>query len=297
MLMKYFYTLMLMLVLGGVGYLQAQEQTLTYADTPVLHLNPFGWGYIAGTNSYNDTGKYQRFDFTGSGTLVSATFWMGARIINNTPDTVVVVVRTVGEFGHPDELLAEVVMTLDQFAAPGDATRITFQNPIPFNTDQQLFIGLEWGLTADDRFAIFADANGEGEGADRAWERFDDGTLQRFNENSNFSWRLDADLHIAAGYLTASSVGEVIHPTVRSLSIAPNPCWGTTQVLLTLDNPSQVSLEVFDLAGRRVHSLLKGNLQAGTHQLQLPVKDLPSGSYFICLQTGFCRETHLFMVR
>ena len=51
--------------------------------------------------------------------------------------------------------------------------------------------------------------------------------------------------------------------TAVALSIAPNPASGSTHFEFALDREADVTLEVFDLAGRRVATPLAGRLPAG----------------------------------
>ncbi len=50
-------------LLASQGAQAQHTDSLFYGDTKTLLANPYGWGYIAGTNEYGDIGKYQRFDY------------------------------------------------------------------------------------------------------------------------------------------------------------------------------------------------------------------------------------------
>ena len=47
----------------------------------------------------------------------------------------------------------------------------------------------------------------------------------------------------------------------------PNPFNPSTAIAFALEQPTRVDLAVYDLAGRRVASLLAGDLGAGTHEV------------------------------
>ena len=47
----------------------------------------------------------------------------------------------------------------------------------------------------------------------------------------------------------------------------PNPFNASTSIAYRLDKPSQVDLAVYDLAGRKVATLVSSNQQAGAHQV------------------------------
>ena len=84
---------------------------------------------------------------------------------------------------------------------------------------------------------------------------------------------------------------------------SPNPSRGTTTLRFDLPREADVSLELFDLSGRRVSTLLQGRQAAGSHFLQLgPSADgggsLQAGLYFVSFRTGeFSRTRRLVLVR
>lgn len=67
---------------------------------------------------------------------------------------------------------------------------------------------------------------------------------------------------------------------------APNPFAGETELSYTLDQAGSISLEVFDLLGKRVQVLAKGLQTPGMHRHRFaPVETgLPAGLYFVRLQ-------------
>lgn len=71
----------------------------------------------------------------------------------------------------------------------------------------------------------------------------------------------------------------------------PNPFNPETRISFHLDHAGPVTLAVFDLCGRRVATLLDGELQAGLHHSRwngLDAGGLPaaSGSYLLQLRSG-----------
>ncbi|NQU05919.1 MAG: T9SS type A sorting domain-containing protein [Calditrichaeota bacterium] len=76
-------------------------------------------------------------------------------------------------------------------------------------------------------------------------------------------------------------------PKVLSLSHAyPNPFNSTTTIRYSLPMPTDVSLEVYNLAGQQITTLFEGQNQAGIHTTTLTANDLPSGLYFVKLNAG-----------
>ena len=61
---------------------------------------------------------------------------------------------------------------------------------------------------------------------------------------------------------------------------APNPFQNTTTISFYLDDIRDVKLDVFEVTGRRVASLLDGQSPAGTHSVNFNASHLSAGIYF-----------------
>ena len=66
----------------------------------------------------------------------------------------------------------------------------------------------------------------------------------------------------------------------------PNPFNPTTQISYTIPRQSDVRLEVFDMNGRQVATLVNQSISAGTHTVNFDATDLSSGIYMYRLQAG-----------
>ena len=81
------------------------------------------------------------------------------------------------------------------------------------------------------------------------------------------------------------------------LAAGPNPVRGRSTFRFALPSASRVSLRLFDLAGRRVATLLDDAvLPAGAHQAVLDARALPAGVYLARLSAGADRATRKVMV-
>jgi len=90
-----------------------------------------------------------------------------------------------------------------------------------------------------------------------------------------------------------------LHPVVTELmQNAPNPFMGTTAINFSLAAPGPVSLEVFDANGRRVKTLIQGDLGAGPHNVQWPARGeaVEPGVYFYRLLAPGYRMTRKMML-
>lgn len=66
----------------------------------------------------------------------------------------------------------------------------------------------------------------------------------------------------------------------------PQPVGMAATLSFALTRPAAVRLELFDIHGRLVTTLLKERRNAGTHNIRLDTKTLASGTYFARLRAG-----------
>ena len=79
---------------------------------------------------------------------------------------------------------------------------------------------------------------------------------------------------------------ELIIPTTSvgatpfTAALAPNPAYETTTLTVTLQNPSDLTVSITDVGGRRFRSqIVEG--QAGENRVPIAVGGLPNGLYFV----------------
>ena len=88
-----------------------------------------------------------------------------------------------------------------------------------------------------------------------------------------------------------SQLGELSNPDEIPDQIGlkqnfPNPFNPTTQITYELPQNSNVRLQVFDMNGRQVATLVNESVSAGTHTVNFNASDLSSGVYMYRLQAG-----------
>ena len=71
----------------------------------------------------------------------------------------------------------------------------------------------------------------------------------------------------------------------------PNPFNNRTKIYFTLNKTSNVKLEIFDILGRRITSLLDKNLENGYHQVEWNADGFSSGIYYYRVTVGNFYET------
>ncbi|MCX6137106.1 MAG: chitobiase/beta-hexosaminidase C-terminal domain-containing protein, partial [Ignavibacteriales bacterium] len=259
--------------------------TLFYGNTPTLMKNPYGAGFIAGTNSYGDLGKYERFALKKDDVLAGFKTYFASKKIVGDPDTVSLVVKTVAASGKPDSTLATVILMADMIDTTKAGNVIILDNPVKLKGP--IFIGFEFTKTANDTIAMYLDKDGEGNGANRVWEKFNDGTYNDFT-NTTFSWGLNTDLWIAAYYkkgTTTSVTKQDVMPEGYALSQNyPNPFNPVTTIRFSLAAKAKVALTVYNVLGQRVAELVNGEMQTGVYAVPFNAAHMASGVYFYRLE-------------
>ena len=107
---------------------------------------------------------------------------------------------------------------------------------------------------------------------------------------------IDADEYVWFPLSTATGTGD-LGPTSISMGPArPNPFSGSTTIELLLPRSAPVSLEVYDVAGRRVRTLVSGTLGPGRHTIvwdgmNSSGAEVSPGIYFTRLVSGRRRLT------
>lgn len=66
----------------------------------------------------------------------------------------------------------------------------------------------------------------------------------------------------------------------------PNPASDYTMIRFELGKSQQIKLDLYDLVGNKIGTLENKNLDAGMHQLNVDVRQLPAGYYMYTLNTG-----------
>jgi hypothetical protein len=91
--------------------------------------------------------------------------------------------------------------------------------------------------------------------------------------------------------------GQDIEPTIPVsqdiglFSAFPNPFNAQTTIRYTLPAPSNISIDIFDIMGRKIETLISEKQQAGEHSIVWNADGKPSGIYFYRLKVGDVSKT------
>ena len=322
--MRYIKTIWVLSFILTIAF--GQQDTLNYGDFQSIVPNPYTegtnpeWpdqkGYVAGTNVYEDIGKYQRFEFYSSNYVVGAVLYFGIVDIDvsGVADTITVVLKGLSDiasdstdgvyiYGPSDDNLATAKITLDQVDTTGIGTLVMFDNAVQMAGDDfmadSFFIGIEWELTDHlDTFALFSDSTGAelGNGFNRAWEKFGDGNYNDFGcvLSPGYCWGYDIDMWIGAVHssdVVAINDYDVIFPDQLMMHTAyPNPFNPSTIINYNIPYDSNVIITINDIRGRVVNKIYNNYHYSGNGSIKWNGKDnngmsLPTGIYNYNIQT------------
>jgi hypothetical protein len=117
------------------------------------------------------------------------------------------------------------------------------------------------------------------------------------------------NLRTLQNIITAKYPGSCISQTVspfstmeesglNSVSNYPNPFRSSTNISFRLAKAGNVSLNVFDLTGRRIQTLIQGQRNAGQHTVNFSGNNLPAGIYIYRLEAnGYTKTGRMILER
>lgn len=83
---------------------------------------------------------------------------------------------------------------------------------------------------------------------------------------------------------------------VQKIKLWPNPFYALANIQYSLDKTQPVSLNIYNITGQRVKTLVKAKQKPGSYNIQWNGKsdqgvDLASGIYILCLKAGNINQT------
>lgn len=76
----------------------------------------------------------------------------------------------------------------------------------------------------------------------------------------------------------------------------PNPAKDKTTFQFKVNSAYQVQIDLFNLEGKKVRSLVNGTYNPGTHRVEVSVEDLPPGNYIYEFKSGFFKESKKLVI-
>jgi hypothetical protein len=91
--------------------------------------------------------------------------------------------------------------------------------------------------------------------------------------------------------IAAEIENEILTPLLFNLKQNyPNPFNPSTTIKYTLLKSEKIKIEVFNLLGQKIETLINKLMPAGSHEVEFTAKDLPSGVYLYRIETGEFQE-------
>ena len=115
------------------------------------------------------------------------------------------------------------------------------------------------------------------------WVRADFAALSELSSTEN--WRIE-ELQVRYSTLSPENGGFSVPREFTLYANFPDPFSGTTAVSYTLEDATAVKLDVYDVLGRRIETLVQEEQGAGTYSLTFDASQLASGLYFLRLETN-----------
>lgn len=138
------------------------------------------------------------------------------------------------------------------------------------------------GWPSQDKMGDYFDMISDEDGAHLAWSN----TLN--GEQDVYYAQISPDITGLSSY--APSAGFTLDQNI------PNPCKENTTIGYRLDSDAKVSLEVLDITGRLVTTLVDESKSRGQHHVRFNVGQLQKGIYYYRLKAGRYTETKKMMV-
>ena len=99
-------------------------------------------------------------------------------------------------------------------------------------------------------------------------------------------YRLYLSREVARGGGSLSTATNAANVARLGFTVSPNPTAGHLNSTFYLQTPARVTATLFDVTGRPVRELFRGDLTAGEQRLEHRLSGLPAGTYFLRLTEG-----------
>lgn len=115
------------------------------------------------------------------------------------------------------------------------------------------------------------------------------GIIEDIFVSSSYAYVADSSdgLYILdVSHFTSIEENDVQKPRTFSLTVYPNPFNASMSIKYNLSSATDVSLDIYDILGHRVTTLVSEHQPAGSYTVQWAPEDLPSGLYFVRMKAG-----------
>lgn len=280
------------------------ESTLTISltSTPVdganVQLGVSGTGITPADWSLSET----LVQFTGSETVKTVTFSASNDFENEgDEDALIEVVAVGGALENPQQ---EVTITIidDDAALPIELTKFD----VIANGET---LTARWETSSEDGNAGFEIESGsdglvfetrawiDGAGTSSAPRSYKH-SFSASHQGINYVRLKQRDIDGSVTYSDVYQVEVALSEPLQLFAPYPNPASDVVTVSFVADADSQGKLELYNLTGRKVHTVQEGRYKRGAlSSTDLDVSSLPAGMYFVRLSAGARVQTQALTIR
>ncbi len=252
-----------------------------------------GGGFVYGTNSYDDRGKFQCFDApSGPIQIQSVTLHMvrGA----GAPDMGYSLVLSEGAPGYDGEgggpgatLYSQDFDTTGLTATAAPAQPVEHALTTPQTVSTSFCVGVQWGggeaATSLGMAAEILDPAADESPYD--WELWNDASWHNMNQTwGNAENPFRAVMWVDVNYVSMNSSADEGPAAAARVRVAPNPANSAATIRFTSATAQRVAIDVLNVLGQRVASLPAVAVGAGEQEFALPVSGLAPGAYLVRVQ-------------
>jgi len=201
-----------------------------------------------------------------------------------------------GAVGLTDSPFETTYWTYDDAWTPSSAETsdfvyLPFEDPIELTNEDFYFVGVINEFESEAQLTVLGNADSDTDNSTGDYNLTGAGDFVWFtSQTATPAIRLILSERVGIDEI-ANYNGIDLHQNI------PNPANGTTMVRFEMLQSRNVTVEMRDLQGRLIQSIQRGQLPAGTHQVELNVSDLQSGIYTYTLVADGMRLTKKMMVK
>ena len=201
-----------------------------------------------------------------------------------------------GTVGLTDSPFETTYWVYDDAWTPGgigtsEYVYLAFEDPIELTNENFYFAGVINEFESEAQLTVLGNADSDTDNSTGDYNQTGDG---------DFVWFTSQTATPAIRLILSERVGIDEIANYNGINLyqnIPNPANGNTMVRFEMLQSRNVTVELRDLQGRLIQSVQRGQLPAGTHQVELNVTDLQSGIYTYTLVADGLRLTKKMMVK
>jgi len=264
---------------------------------PYVYYNLGAAGYLAGNSSYGQTEAAQRYSFTGTGTINEVLIWYAVAKATTGATSAKIYSAAAGA---PSVALGTSAVVLTGSILTTGYTSYTFTPAVSVSANFFAASVFPTTIAAGDTVCVVS----------TKLTCYSPDTSSYLNIPPFGGWFTTQSLINSPPTAEDSSIDLMIKPVVdvvvginqypssnglTLMGAYPNPASDFTNIQYGIKEQANVSIEVFDLTGRVILNSSE-QLNAGTHNVKVSLKDIPAGNYYYTIKTGDAQLTSKFVV-